>query len=634
MQLLSSNYSRSKIFTFFDSILYIARRDSNIFSGIARFSCFPNPHHSEVWFVKVVCTLCVRSSATSLDILGSDYFCKNLNPLIAFGVIKRLSNNNYDNPKLAFDFFDFTRLNLSFIHSIATYNLLLRSLCQMGLHDLAKLVFEYMRIDGHLPDSSILGFLVSSFAHVGKFDVAKGLLTNVQSDSVEITSFVYNNLFSLLVNRNRVDEAVSFFREHILRSQCYCPDTCTFNIVIRGLCRAREVEKAVEFFNNMRSFGCSPDIITYNTLINGVSRVGEADRGCELLREIQSGNDFSPDVVSYTSVICGYCKMGNTEVASNIFHEMISSGVKPSLVTFNVLIDGFGKNGDMSSALNIYEKMLFLGCLPDVVTFTSLIDGYCRTGQVDQGLRLWDEIYARNLSPNVYTFAILINALCKDNRLSVARDLLKQLRRRRDIVPQTFIYNPVIDGFCKAGNVDEANVIVAEMEEKRCKPDKLTFTILIIGHCMKGRMPEAISMFNKMLAISCAPDRITINSLISCLLKAGMPNEAYRIKQTVAEDLNLEMTASRRNVPLRKNMDIPVAQAVHCRWASLEADEDIVGKAVIGSSWNSQNGIAQHLLQLYNTISNINERERKKRKWKHYNKDRRKISRRRGRKQN
>ncbi|KAI7992859.1 Pentatricopeptide repeat-containing protein [Camellia lanceoleosa] len=326
-------------------------------------SCFPNPHHSEVWFVKVVCTLCVRSSATSLDILGSDYFCKNLNPLIAFGVIKRLSNNNYDNPKLAFDFFDFTRLNLSFIHSIATYNLLLRSLCQMGLHDLAKLVFENMRIDGHLPDSSILGFLVSSFAHVGKFDVAKGLLTNVQSDNVEITSFVYNNLFSLLVNRNRVDEAVSFFREHILRSQCYCPDTCTFNIVIR-------------------------------------------------------------------------------------------------------------------------------------------------------------------------------------------------VETEEDIVPQTFIYNPVIDGFCKAGNVDEANVIVAEMEEKRCKPDKLTFTILIIGHCMKGRMPEAISMFNKMLAIGCAPDRITINSLISCLLKAGMPNEVYRIKQTVAEDWNLEMTALRRNVPLRKNMDI------------------------------------------------------------------------------
>ncbi|KAI8028156.1 Pentatricopeptide repeat-containing protein [Camellia lanceoleosa] len=325
----------------------------------------------------------------------------------------------------------------------------------MGLHDLAKLVFEYMRIDGHLPDSSILEFLVSSFANAGKFDFAKQLLSHAQSDNVELRSFVYNNLLSLLVKQNRVQEAVCLFREHIIRLQFYRADTCTFNIVIRGLCRVGEVEKAIGFFNDMGSFGCLPDVITYNTLINGFCKVGEVHRSLELLREIQSGNRFSPDVVTFTSVISGFCKSGNMELASNIFDEM--------------------------------------------------------------------------------------------------------LRWRDDIVPQPFIYNPVIDGFSKAGNIDEANVIVAEMEAKRCKPDKLTFTILIIGHCMKGKMNEAINIYNKMLAIGCAPDRITVNSLISCLLKAGMPNEAFKIMQTASEDLNLGIASSRRNVPIRTNMDIPVA---------------------------------------------------------------------------
>ncbi|CAL5329695.1 unnamed protein product [Camellia sinensis] len=541
MQLRISNQSRRKIFPLVDSNLYTVRSEPKIVAAIASLhdKAFPNPHsnHSEVWFVKVVCTLCIRFSTRSLDIFHSDYFRNNLSPLIAF---------------------DFTRLNLNLIHSFNTYNVLLRSLCQMSLHDLAKLVFEYMRIDGHLPDSSILEFLVSSFANWGKFDFAKQLLSHAQSDNVELRSFVYNNLLSLLVKQNRVQEAVCLFREHILRLQFYRADTCTFNIVIRGLCRVGEVEKAIGFFNDMGSFGCLPDVITYNTLINGFCRVGEVDRGLELLREIQSGNTFSPDVVTFTSVISGYCKSGNMELASNIFDEMVSSGIKPSLVTFNVLIDGFGKNGDMSSALNIYDKMLFLGCHPDVVTFTSLIDGNCRSGQVDKGLGLWDEMYVKNLTPNVYTFAILVNALCKENRIDEARDILRQLRWRDDIVPQPFIYNPVIDGFSKAGNIDEANVIVAEMEAKRCKPDKLTFTILIIGHCMKGKMNEAINIYNKMLAIGCAPDRITVNSLISCLLKAGMPNDAFKIMQTASENLNFGIASSRRNVPIRTNMDIPV----------------------------------------------------------------------------
>ncbi|KAL2924720.1 hypothetical protein RDABS01_023049 [Bienertia sinuspersici] len=136
--------------------------------------------------------------------------------------------------------------------------------------------------------------------------------------------------------------------------------------------------------------------------------------------------------------------------------------------------------GNMTSASVMHEKMLFLGCAPDVVTFTSRIDGYCRIGQ--------------------------------NNRLNEACDLLRLLKLRNDIIPQPFMYNPVIDGLCKAGKVDEANQVVSEMEQRKCKHDKYTFTILIIGHCMKGRMSEAIKIFDKMLSVKCIPDDVTVKS--------------------------------------------------------------------------------------------------------------------------
>ncbi|XAR71514.1 hypothetical protein NMG60_11028824 [Bertholletia excelsa] len=560
MQFWNASCSRSQFLCFFNFVeTKLGPRIASLHSP-AHSGSFPYQVsiRSEVWFVKVIYTICFQCSKSSMDIFYSDYFRENISSSIAFEAIKHLSKNQ-SNPRLAFNFFQLIRHKLNLNHLSATYNVLLRSLCQNDLHDLVKLVFDYMKTDGHLLDSSILGILVSSFARAGKFYIAKQLLANVQSTDIKIPPCVYNGLLRLLVEQDRAHEAVHFFRDCILRSHCYSPDTSTFNIVIRGLCRTAEVEKAFAIFNEMQNVGCLPDIITYNILIHGFCRAGEPDRGLELLKEIQSGNGLSPDVVTYTSVILGYCKLGKMEVASNIFNEMISYGVKPSLVTFNVLIDGFGKKGDMPSALNIYENMVSLGCFPDIVTITSLIDGYCRVGQVDQGLKLWDALKSKNLSPNVYTFAILINSLCKENRLNEACDLLRQLKWREDIVPQPFIYNPVIDGLCKSGNVDEANVIVAEMEAKKCNPDKVTFTILIIGHCMKGKMSEAINIFNKMHAIGCAPDRITMRSLVSCLLKAGMPNEAFRITQSVSENLNLVIPSLKRNVPIRTNMDIPVA---------------------------------------------------------------------------
>jgi len=87
----------------------------------------------------------------------------------------------------------------------------------------------------------------------------------------------------------------------------------------------------------------------------------------------------------------------------------------------------------------------------------------------------------------------------------------------------------VIDILCKGGKVDEANLILLDMEDKGCHPDKYTYTILIIGHCMKGRISEAITLFHKMVETGCYPDDITVKSFTSCVLKAGMPNEVDRI---------------------------------------------------------------------------------------------------------
>ncbi|KAG8368731.1 hypothetical protein BUALT_Bualt15G0076500 [Buddleja alternifolia] len=529
-----------------------------LFHSHARIESSPA---STLWFVKVVCTLCIHRSQ-SLTFFGTDYFRENLNPFVAFGVIYHL-NSRLNNPDLAFDFFRYSRVSLNVVHLESTFDLLLRSLSRTGLHDSAKLVYEYMKADGFLPKSSVLDFLVSSFANAGEFRIAEEILIAKGEECNEkeeiVSSFVYNNFLSLLVGRNRVDEAVAFFRGHILRLRSFCPDTCSFNIVMRGLCREGKVEKAFEFFDSMRNFGCHPDLVSYNTLINGLCRVGKVNRAEELLREVKVQCGFSPDVVTYTSVICGYCKFGKMENAATLLDEMINNGIRPNLFTFNVIIDGFGKKGLVALASKMYERMVDGCCYPDVVTFTSLIDGHCRLGELEQGMKLWNEMNERKVSPNVYTFSILISALCKENRLNEARDLLRQLNWREDIVPPPFIYNPVIDGFCKAGNVDEANAIVAEMEAKGCIHDKMTFTILILGHCMKGRMFEAIGMYYKMLSVGCAPDNITISSLISCLRKAGMAREANEIEQKASNGVRSGLPSSERTTPIRANMIVTMA---------------------------------------------------------------------------
>ncbi|KAK8465571.1 hypothetical protein PHAVU_009G114250 [Phaseolus vulgaris] len=477
------------------------------------------------WFVKIVSTLFLCS--TTFDDGFLNYFRKHLTPFHVSEVVRRLNN-----PNLGFMFYQFTRERLSMAHSFWTYNMLLRSLCRASLHSSAKLLYDSMRSDGQLPDSGLLGFLVSSFALADRFDVSKELLAEAQCNGIQVKVIVYNNFLNILIKHNKLDDAICLFRE-LMRTHS-CLETFTFNILMRGLCTAGEVDEAFGLLSDMRSFGCLPDIVTYNTLLHGLCRIDLVDRAFGLLKEIFLKCEFAPNVVSYTTVISGYCRLSKMKEASSLFDEMIRSGIKPNVFTFTALIDGFVKASDMVSALGMHKKMLLYGCPPNVVTLTSLIDGYCRIGWVDHGLDLLHEMKARHVPANLYTFSVLISALCKSNRLQEAHNLLRLLKQS-DIVPQSFVYNPVIDGYCKSGNIDEANALVAEMEEKG-KPDKLTFTILIIGHCMKGRTPEAIGIFYRMLEAGCTPDDITIRTLSSCLLKAGMPSEASHIKETIFEN--------------------------------------------------------------------------------------------------
>ncbi|VFQ59068.1 unnamed protein product [Cuscuta campestris] len=513
-----------------------------------------------VWFTKAICILCARNQSR-LDVFGCDYFRENLNPMIAFAVIEHISGQ-LNNTRLAFSFFQFARLNLSLVHSVSSFQVLLMSHCELGLHDSVRLLVDYMRADGYLSDRSVVEFVVLTLANAGNFEVAKEILiseSHVISNGRcgNFSHFLLNKFVSLLMKKNRVDEAVSFFTDYILRSQSYCFDTCTFNIVIRGLCQAGRVDNAFPFFSSMEKYGRLPDLVTYNTLISGLCGIGDVGRAQSLLREIHLLDRFSPDVVTYTSVVSGFCKLGRMDEAVNLMEQMISSGIRPTVVTFNTLINGFGKIRDMVSAIKMYDRMCLVGCPPDVITFTSLINGHCQSGDLDHGLKLWNEMNEKKLFPNAYTFSIVIHALCQKNRITEACKILKQLKWRSDIVPKPFIYNPVVDGLCKSGNLEQANAIAADMEEKGCHHDKITFTILILGHCMKGRMIDAVNIFNKMLTLGCAPDKLTINCFTSLLLKAGMAKEAYRIKNVAAKD-SRDVKPSSGTV-LFNNIELPIA---------------------------------------------------------------------------
>ena len=56
------------------------------------------------------------------------------------------------------------------------------------------------------------------------------------------------------------------------------PELTTFNVLISGLCKAAKLNKAGDFFEDIKAWGLSPIVVIYNTLIDGYRKKGKAGR--------------------------------------------------------------------------------------------------------------------------------------------------------------------------------------------------------------------------------------------------------------------------------------------------------------------------------------------------------------------
>ncbi|KAL1349149.1 hypothetical protein AAHE18_07G137700 [Arachis hypogaea] len=410
----------------------------------------------EIWFVKVAATLFVWSN--SLDRFFG-YFSDHLTPPLALEVIKRLNN-----PTLRLKFFHFSRERLNISHTYLTYDVLLRSLCQAGLHNSATLIYNCMKSDGKLPESKLLGFLVSSYALANRFDMSRELLAESHSNKAPVNAIVYNSLLNVLVNQKKLDDAVCLLME-LMRLQCHL-ETFTFNIVMRGYttiisgyCKLGKIAEGTSLFDEMVESGIRPNTFTYNVLIHGFAKMGDM-ASAVAMHDSMLFHGCPPDVVTFTSLIDGYCRAGQVNHGLDLWHEMIARNISPNLYTFSVLTNALCKSNRLQEAHDILRLLKQSEIVPQPFIYNPVIDGYCKSGNVDEANAI-----------------VLEMEKCKPDKLT---------------------YTILIVGYCMKGRTREAIGIFYKMLEAGCSPDDITVKTLC-SCLLKAGMPREAAHIRKIL---------------------------------------------------------------------------------------------------------------------------------------
>ncbi|KAK4842832.1 hypothetical protein QYF36_000625 [Acer negundo] len=377
-----------------------------------------------------------------------------------------------------------------------------------------------------------------------------------------------SEIVKILGRAKMVNKALSIFYQIKIR-KCK-PSATTYNSMILMLMQEGHHEKIHELYNEMCNEGnCFPNTITYSALISTFGKLGRDDSAIRLFNEMKD-NGLQPTEKIYTTLLGIYFKLGRVEEALGLVQEMKMKRCALTVYTYTEMIKGLGRARRIDDAYSTFMNMLKEGCRPDVVLMNNLINILGKAGRLGDALKLFNEMESLQCTPNVVTYNTVIKVLFESKAPASEASVWFEKMKANGVVPSSFTYSILIDGYCKSNRVEKALLLLEEMDEKGFPPCPSAYCSLInslgkakryeaanelfqelkencgrssarvyavmikhFGKC--GRLSEAVDLFNEMKKLGCTPDVYTFNALMSGMVRVGMIDEAYSLLRTMEE---------------------------------------------------------------------------------------------------
>ena len=354
------------------------------------------------------------------------------------------------------------------------------------------------------------------------------------------------------------------------RRRGFQPSTTTYNSVLNAFAQAGDASSAEDIFDSMQSFHANsmesgggpyqhvkPDSRTYNTLMNAYAIKGGAEAGAkalEVLNRMENSSDVKPNPVTYSTAIKALARSASVDPSSQTgsnsdvlvgecaayralnllktFENRCILGkadeekanVNNLVIPYNSTITAFANAAQHSSsnasslakeAESILNRMKGIkGIKPDAISHNAAMLAWARTGGQPAALRA--ELILRSMkAPTTVSLSTVLNAWAQADNAPKAAALLSEMEKKARfattptrIVPNTVLYNNVLNAWCKSSEPDalkNAEALLSRMEnDPTCKrPDPVSY-LTVLNALSKRNVPDnanrAKSVLDRFLA--------------------------------------------------------------------------------------------------------------------------------------
>ncbi|KAJ1290641.1 hypothetical protein BS78_02G260300 [Paspalum vaginatum] len=231
--------------------------------------------------------------------------------------------------------------------------------------------------------------------------------------------------------------------------------------------------------------------------------------------------DFLPDL--YASMIDLLAKHRHFPLARHLLDEMRERVVPVSSQLILALIRRYIRAEMPSEAADLFRRMEEYGAgAPDPATLASLLGALSKKRLASEAQALFDSFRAV-FTPDVVLYTAVVHAWCRAGRLDEAERVFAEMTQS-GIKPNVYTYTAVIDAMYRAGQVPRAQELLCQMIDSGCPPNTATFNAIMRAHVKAGHSEQVLQVHNQMRQLGCEPDIITYNFLVETHCGKGQGN--------------------------------------------------------------------------------------------------------------